>query len=188
MLDKYTLNDEGELVIDDASTKSQAKWKKIAIVTIALCIALILLIVIIILLIRSKPDNSNSKTSKGEIICTYDINSITKPTQIISTEYDDKNINFDISLDNKIIPFSKNVIFSSPGFQKVKFILYGDINMKNMFKEIDSLLSTEMTTTKKIKINTIESAFENCINFNFFNMTGFDTSPIKSLSKIFYNT
>ena len=171
MYDKYTLNDEGELVIDDSGTKSQAKWKKIAIISIALCIALILLIIVIVLISKYGISKPKSKSPQGEIICTYDINSITKPTQIISKDYDDSNINFEILLNNEKIPFSKNITFKFPGFQKVRFILYGDINMKNMFKEIDSLLSLEMTSNKKAKLNSIESAFENCINFKFFNIT-----------------
>ena len=62
MIDNYTLNDEGELVLDDSHSKSQAKWKKLAIITIGLCIALILLIVIIILVYQSS-SSSNSSTN-----------------------------------------------------------------------------------------------------------------------------
>ena len=59
--------------------------------------------------------------------------------------------------------------------------------MENMFKEISSLLSVEMFTNKNAKIKSIESAFEDCISLNSFNITGFDVSQIKSLRKIFYN-
>ena len=60
--------------------------------------------------------------------------------------------------------------------------------MKNMFKGIKSLLMVEMNTNNNIKINSIESAFESCTNFFSFNITGFDTSQLKSLNKIFYET
>ena len=188
MIDNYTLNDEGELVLDNPNAKSQEKWKKIAIISIALCLALIILIVIIILINISSKSNDKTKIKIGEILCTYDIEISSKPTPILSQEFDDSNRNFDISIENNIIEFSKNVTFNSTGYKYVRFILYGDINMQNMFKGIDSLLSIEMTSNKNGKIMSIESAFENCRNFNSFNMTGFDTSQIKSLRKLFYNT
>ena len=195
MIDNYTLNDEGELVVDDSASKSQTKWKKIAVISIILCIALILFIAIIILLFsKSDKDDDNEKNNDkknnilGEIICTYDIDSISILTPIISNDYEDKNINCEIEIDNNKFPFTKDIKFNNTGYQKVKYILYGDINMKNMFKGLDSLLMVEMNTMHNTKINSIESAFENCINLYFFNMTGFDTSQIKSLYKLFYGT
>jgi hypothetical protein len=189
----FTLNDEGDIIYDEDKEKSQAKWKKIAIIAIALCLSLIILIVIIILIYPSSSSsgenkNDNPKIQLGEIKCIYDVGYINEPTPIISSEYDDKNRNFDISVNNEIIPFSKNYTFASTGYQIIKFILYGELRMEKMFKEIDSLISVEMYTSKNIQILSIASAFESCSNFNFFNMSGFDTSQIKSISKLFYNT
>ena len=192
MNDNYTLNDEGELVLDESAKKNSAKWKKIAIITIALCIALFILIIIILLI--SKGGNggggeSEKKNSVGEIICMFEIENSEKETQILSSEYNLQNKNFDVSVNNKIInDFSGSIKFNITGYQKVVFILYGDINMEKMFKEIESLISVEMATNSNTKIVAIESAFESCTNFNFFNMTGFDTSQLMSLRKLFYNT
>ena len=161
MNDNYTLNDEGELVLDDSARKNSEKWKKIAIIAIAICIALIILIIIIVFISSIKKDeSSNSNKQKqnqiGEIICTYDIKSTTEETQILGSDYDIQNKNYDVSIDNEIIKdFTRSIVFNSTGYQKVKFILYDIINMEKMFKEISSLISVEMTTNKNLKIISI---------------------------------
>ena len=171
MIDNYTLNDEGELVLDDSAIKSQAKWKKIAIISLILCICLVLLIVLIILLFSKSDEHNNKKNKvdeKGEILCTYNIDSINILTPIISSDFDDENFHCEIEIDNNIFPFSKYIKFNNTGYQKVKYIIYGDINMKNMFKGIKSLLMVEMNTNNNIKINSIENPLKSCTNFFSF--------------------
>ena len=193
MDDNLAFNDVGEIEFEPPHESPQAKWKKLAIISIALCLLLILLIVIIILIYTSSSNsgedkNQAEKIQLGEMKCIYDVRTTHVPTPIISSEYKENNRYFDISINNEIVPFSKNYTFNSTGYQIIKFILYADFSMEKMFKEIDSLISVEMYTSKNIKILSIASAFESCSNFNYFNMSGFDTSQIKSLSKVFYNT
>ena len=45
-----------------------------------------------------------------------------------------------------------------------------------------------MKTGQNLKITSMESTFENCVELKSFNMTGFDTSNIFSVKKLFYNT
>ena len=60
--------------------------------------------------------------------------------------------------------------------------------MDNMFQNIDSLISIDMKSEKNLKILSMESTFENCIELEYFNMIGFDTSNIISINKLFYKT
>ena len=64
--------------------------------------------------------------------------------------------------------------------------------MDNMFKNINNIISIESIKTYKnssIKILSMRSVFEGCINLKKISINNFfDTSELKSLLKLFYNS
>ena len=113
----------------------QDKKKKILIISgIAAAVILLILIIIIIVATYGKsgkeeeePDYSKL-TKLGEINCIFDINSNTKPTQILGNEFI-KNSKFNILIDGKSIKYSKEFLFETTGIHNIQFVMYKDFNM-----------------------------------------------------------
>ena len=91
-------------------------------------------------------------------------------------------------IDGEKINYNKTYNFEKPGKYNVQFVLYSDINMLNMFKDLDSLVEVQMSTDNDTKILNIESCFELCINLIAVNIKGFNFNEIKSFHKLFYKS
>ena len=91
-------------------------------------------------------------------------------------------------IEGKSVKFSNSFKFSKIGENNVTFILYDEIDMKNMFKDISRLYKVKMVSENNAKITSLESTFENCSNLISFEIKGFDTKNITSLKNIFYLT
>ena len=134
------LNDFSSEEIKQSKTMSP-KMKKIIIgVAISLLLIIVISIIIISLLPSKKDDrndeedgNNNIPNSFGTITCIYDINDISKETLLLSNDYI-KESNFEIYIEDKQIPYSKSFKFSKMEKYIVKFELYEDISLNNMFK------------------------------------------------------
>ena len=184
------IEEEGNAFYNDFSSEEIKQTKKISpkalkllIGTLIAFVSIIIITLIIMSLISSnKNDNLNSL---GTITCIYDIKNINEETLILSNDFE-KNSKFDIYMENKKIPYSKSYKFSKTGKTEVKFELYEDISLENMFKNILTLTSVKLTSNKNLKILSIESTFENCENLEEFNMQGFNTENIQSMKKTFY--
>ena len=168
--------------------KSSTKNKIILIGGISI---IVLMIIIIIIVIATSSSNSEEKkivfTKQGEINCVYDVRSISKNTQLLSNEFI-KNSNFDIEIDGQIIKYSKEYRFKSITPKTIKFILYDPVSMDFMFKDVPDLQSVEMVSENNLEIKSMASAFEDCQNLRKFNISGFDTSKVTSMKKLFYRT
>ena len=161
---------------------------------ITLIIVLILLfatvgIVLLIFFLAKKSD----EIKISEIVCNYSISELN--ASILSSEYENKN-NIVIEIyfnDNKIdkIDYIKEYAFPSEGNYTIKYILNGDLFLDNMFKNIDSVQSIEFKnlSNSNVKILSMKSTFEGCKNLDRILFTeSFDTSELKSTSKLFYNS
>ena len=155
------MKEEGEspFVLHDDINSSDFKYNKLSfqkklIIGISL-IALILILIIIIIIAynKSKEPINNINDKIGEIICIYDIESTSKEKKILSDKFEKKNSNFDIYIGDKKIKYSKSYKFKEIGENKVKYILFGEINMDYMFADLLSLLSVEMISNKNAKIS-----------------------------------
>ena len=183
--EKGDINEEFTTSISDTK-KSKIPLKKLFLIG-GISLAVILIIIIIIIIVVS---SSSSKSKKiGEINCIFDIKTINEETNILGEEFN-KNLKFDIIIDGKKIKFAKSYKFAEAKEYLVQFALYEDINMDNMFKNIQDVLSVEMLSNNKnkTKILSMISTFENCNNFKSLNITGYDMSKIKSMYKLFYNS
>ena len=60
--------------------------------------------------------------------------------------------------------------------------------MDKMFKDIYYVLEINMTSNKSCKILSMISAFENCANLNSLKIEDFNTTEVKSLERLFYQT
>jgi len=146
--------------------------KKYLIIGGSALVILILVIIIIILIInssKSEDDDEDIDPPKtdpiGEIICKYDVDTTKNKTEIIGAEFIKKSV-FDIFVDDELIQYTREVNFSIIGLHQVKFILYENLNMDYMFKNIKALISIEMNSTSNLNadILSMESTFENCYN------------------------
>ena len=195
------LVEENELSPEMIGLKSNTldpQKKKLIIIGAGITLFLLLLIIIILSITSSRENKGNGGEGDkekehdpsevlAEINCIYDVQSKTKETIIISNDYD-KKFDFDIYIEDKKINYAKEYKFPSTGNHKVKFLVYQNIKMEKMFKDIPNILSVEMISKKWCKIITIESAFENCQQLSEFSIEGFDTSKLTSIKGLFYNT
>ena len=124
----FSLNDTESSKLKTKKEETSSKKTQIFI-TIAIIILLIIIISIIaIFLLTKSKDNNNQKEIKGEIICLFNIKTISKETNIINEVYE-KYSDFDIFIDDKKIDYQKNYKFSSIGIHTIKFKLYNDIKL-----------------------------------------------------------
>ena len=127
------------------------------------------------------------KGKSGDINGSCEIYKTTQNVLILGAEFT-KTTDFDISIDDKIISYSKAIKFNSIGKKNVKFIIYEDLKMDNMFKDVSSLYSINMTSENNAKILSMKGTFENTQYLNEFYINGFDTSEITSLNRLFYKS
>ena len=109
----------------------------------------------------------------GSIICTYDIQNISKTTKLLGNEFEVKSL-FDLYIDGKKVQYSKEIKFNSIGKHKIEIKLYEKLNMDNMFRNIKDLISIEMKSEKDCLITSMISTFENCNQLMEFKIDGFN--------------
>ena len=167
--------------------QSEANKKQLMIIIGAVA-AVIVLIVIVIIVVAASSSSSKSKKVQGEIKYVLDVSSFNKETAILGDEFDKKNYDFDIFIDDKLIKYSKKYAFDGPGKHNVTIKLYGEINMDYMFKGVEDMTEVNLTSTKKCQITSMISTFEKCSNLYKFRIEGFGADKLKSMSKLFYRT
>ena len=120
----FSLNDTESNKLKPKKEETSSKKKQIFIIIAIIILILILIIsIIVIFLLTKSKDNNNQKEIKGEIICLFNIKTISKETNIINELYE-KYSDFDIFIDDKKIEYQKNYKFSSIGIHTIKFQLY----------------------------------------------------------------
>ena len=143
------------------------------------------LIVLLVVLLTKNDD----KEVLGEIKCVFRVNDTSRIVYILSEDFEKGELELDITINDKKIEFEKEYRFPKTGNNDVIFTIYSSgINMKNMFKNIESLISVELKSDKNLQIISMESSFENCENLESFSISGLDINNLKSLSRCFYNT
>ena len=165
-------------------TPKTSKKQKCLIFT-ALAVALIIITAAILLYIFVF--SSKSKSFDAEIYCVYDIKDASKEISILGKKKK-KLSSLDIYINNKKIDKSKKYKFAEKGENLVKFKFHEDLNMDYMYQDIPELKSVYMNTTKKGKITSMKSTFENCINIKSLIIDGFNTKKIESMNRLFYGT
>ena len=122
--------------------------KKLVIIFIISIIILIFFIILAIIMVFSKKDSSK-KTSEnfGDIICIFNVKSEKESTKILGGDFEKKS-EFQIIIDETEIKYTKTFQFSRPGKNIVKFTLLSEINMDNMFKNLDNIISVNITNAK----------------------------------------
>ena len=176
--------------------KKSNLYKKNIIIIISLSLVVVIAITIILLIILLSSQSSSDSDSNppptptpknivGEISCEYNIE--TTEALILGNNFQ-KLSDFDIIIEGKKVDYNIKYKFEKFGKYNIQFILYNDINMFNMFKDVDSLIEVNMTTENDVKILNIENCFENCINLNSVNIKGFNFNQIKSFHKLFYKS
>ena len=131
---------------------------------------------------------SNEKNEVlGEINCVYEVSSLNRKVPLFGKEFI-KSSNFSVYLDSKLIQFSKEYEFKTLGKHDLKILLYEDLNMDYMFKEVPNLVSINMTSNKNCKILSMISTFQNDHSFIYFTINGFNAEKIKSMKYCFYNS
>ena len=167
---------------------SNSQKKKLISITIGMTICLILIIIIIIVISSNRGKKIEEKNPVGEINCEYEIQSISKETNLLSNDFD-KKFNFDIYINGEKIIYKKQYQFSKTGNNNVKYIIYDKkIIMDKMFRNIPDITSIEMISYKNCEIISMISTFENCQRLINFNITGFSTSKLTSMKNLFYKT
>ena len=196
---------EDDLAISENEISSQligledqgilAKRTKLIVVgSVALAILFVALIIIIAASSskksrggRGQKPDEDLKDILGEISCTYDVQSKSKNTMLISNEFK-KSTNFDIEIDGQKIKYAKDYRFEETGLNSVKFLLYEPINMDFMFKDVSDIISINMISNNNLEIISMISAFEDCQRLTEIIIHGFDTSKVTSMKKLFYRT
>ena len=176
---------------DNSSTASKescfSKQKKIIIVSsfIALFILIIIIVIVFIPKFGDKKDDKDDKEEPyephfegdilGKIECIHKIERINDYVLILGDKFEQNSI-FDIQIEGKSVRFIKNYKFESIGEKNFIFVLYENINMENMFKDLPTLKTVKMSSDKNVKILSVVEAFENCTNLEKFEINVFNIS------------
>ena len=148
----FVVNDIASSDFKDNKCPMQQK----IIIAASLAFIIIILLIIIIIILASK-HSSNDKESEepeiendindkiGEIVCYFDSDD-SSDIQILSDKFLKKS-NFDIYIGDTKIKYSKFHNFGS-GEHKVRFVIFGDMNMDNMFYDLSSLIKVNMILKK----------------------------------------
>ena len=174
---------------------SKLPWKKFLIICGILLFVIIAIFILIFILTKKNSNNNENKEKKqeeeennskiGRIKCLY--NKYRGDIQILGEDFI-KNSDFDIYINNTKMNYSKVYNLNSYDTNIVEIILYSNLSMDNMFKDVSELISIEMSSLNYTKILSMTSTFENCNNLESFSVSGFDVSELKSMKKLFYNT
>ena len=196
---------------EDFNVSGNANEKSLALlpkkkITLIICFIILFLatigILVLVFFLLSNNESSNSDNSKknptiyedkNEIICKYSISDIDSNTPLLSDQFENiDNSIIDIYINDKKINYAKNYKFSSAGTYNITYILNDKVVMDNMFKDIKNIISIESMKVKNdssAKIISAKSAFEGCSNLKEITLNDtFDTSELKSTSKMFYNS
>ena len=131
-----------------------------------------------------KPDQKSDLL--GKINCIYSLGNKDE-SRLFSEDFEVPKT-FDIYVDNVKINYTNEYKLKEKKEYNVTFFIYGDFNMSNMFKDIQTLNTVELNSEKKCNITSMENAFQNCKNLTEFKIKGFDTSKVVSLKNLFYET
>ena len=180
MEDENPISKEADLspeLIEDIS-KTKKNKKKIIIISSIVGISLLLLILIIIIIFtknkkddKEKDEHHNEpKEIIGEINCIYDVYTKEESIKLLNDEFKQK-IKLELIIDGKNLGFIHEYKFNQVGNIPVKINIYENINMDQMFKEIDNLLEIEIISIQnksntKCEILSMQSTFEGCKNLN----------------------
>ena len=157
-------------------------------------IILILLIINIVTIIIFASNIKDIKKEKkityiGEIECLFLFKYYIKKFRILGEEFNEKNNDFEIYLDDKKINKVKEYYLYDAHFTDfnitIKFKLISKLNMDYMFKDLPYLNSISMHSSKNVKITSMRSSFENCTHLKILEIKGFDTSNVQDMSKTF---
>ena len=129
--------------------KQSNKKKLLIIGGISLLITIIVIATILILKL-ALGDSEDNLEIKGEIKCIYEVEDLSN-IKFLGDDFK-KVTNFDIYIDGTKIKYSKEYQFNNLGEHEIKFIIYDDVYMDYMFKDISSIIYLNMTSTKNTKI------------------------------------
>jgi len=161
-MDKAPFKDEAEIdenMIEELNEKKKCPlWIKIL---IPFLIILIIIIIIVIILIKS----GESQEKYISLKCSYDIQTISESTQLISKEFSE-NIKTIMIINGKERDFNKSLIFEETGLINIEFHLYeSKLKMDNLFKDIYTLISIEINSNDEDdEIVSMVSSFQGCTN------------------------
>jgi len=188
--------------LDIPNNKQPNNLAKIKCGLFTIAIFLILLLVVIIFLSFYQFENDTPKSSQkkeeedfikesGEINSIFAIDNLNSP--LLSSEFENiNNAIMYIYINEKKINYTKEYEFPATGNYNVKFILNSAANLDKMFKNVNSIKSVESLikySNSPLTILSMESSFEGCQNLQKVSIkNSFDTSNLKSMSKLFYNS
>ena len=135
---------------------------------------------------EKEPEPEQKSDILGKINCFYSLGNKDE-SSLFSDDFQIPKA-FDIYVDNVKINYTKEYKLKEKKEYNVTYIIYGDFNMSNMFKDIQTLNEIELNSEKKCNITSMENAFQNCQNLTQFKIKGFDTSKLVSLKNLFYET
>ena len=177
----------------DKDEKKSNKKLILTVIIVSILFLLILIGIILFFVLRGsdQPESNETKPpliKQDEIICEYEISDIENEIQLINQNYQNKQ-NITMFIDNKEVPFTNIYKFTSKKKYNIKFNLNEkNLDLKNMFKNISSLVKVEMSTSSGIIINDIEGAFEDCDNLLELKIKGFNIDNDISFNKFLDNT
>ena len=166
-------------IINNVADLESEKRKKIILFSILGVLGIAIIIIIIIILVVKK--SSSDKDSYGLFECTY-FNMMGERTFIFSNKSVDLSP-LEININNTIYK-GKNVEITQSGYIKVIIKFNSPINMDYLFSGTQ-LNDIKMISTKKHIITSMVETFSECDRLDYFNISGFDTSRVKNISKLF---
>ena len=180
-----------ENLLIEKKTDSTIDTLKCKMITALIIVIVLFIIIVIISFYINEDEERTIDNNYPKIACIYNVLNYKEILPILNPDFSDKDLEkFDIYInDTKLEKNDKSVKVSSNGNVKIDFIYRNNssINLDNIFKDIQNLLSINLGSTGGIKISSMKNSFENCSNLENITIKGFDTSKVESMHKLFYN-
>ncbi len=154
--------------------------KKLPIWVIILIPSILILVIVFFIILKIVTTKENPSSSQKYLIlkCIYDIQSNSEYTQLMSSEYDNANISMKINGTKN--NYNYTLKLESIGLTDIEFTIYEEkLKMDNLFKNIYSLISIEISSNDSNKIASMVSTFEGCTNLKKVKFSNLNTEELK---------
>lgn len=193
------INDVPEMSELIPGSKPKIKITKLKIVLtllyIMVAISMIAIIVLSVISFQEEDEKKNEEIDPipvekkifGKIFCKYLLKE--KIYSNILYEGFIPPENFEVFVDGNKIEQYKNYKLNETGEYNITYqIKEKNFKMKEMFFEVNNLISVEMISTENCSLISMEQAFKKCKDLTEFSITGFFTKELESLNSLFSST
>ena len=161
-------------------TQSSKYWKMI----LSFCIILIIIIILGIIVI--KLSMVDFEKNKIQVICKYDIKNANSE-RLLNEKFDTNYYEVSMYIDDKLQEYKNDTSnIDKTGIHTVKYLFNRILKLENMFKNIDNVISINISSNNGYLDDSLSHAFSNCTRLESLSLN-VNTRNSEDMSYMFFN-